>query len=193
MSALGMASTAGAGTGMSALAGLSPWLMLGTTVAGLIQSENDRIRSQKIRAAEMRAQPWTGNAPQTQLKGSNPWGILAQGATAGLDSAVKSQQAESDKQFRKDLLSSLGSQQQPQAMKTAAEASVVPMSPPPPPVAAMQPKPPMPELPRSNFWENPEMMRSDLPEFMRQSPQGIPMKPSLWQGLDPRLQSILSG
>lgn len=173
-------------------AGMDPLtigLIGGSTLASLISGENNRIRSQKMRAAELRAQPWTGNAPQTQLQGSNIWGALAQGATAAGMAHAGAQQQSADNQFRSDLLSTMKGTAPAQAAKTAAEASVVPMSPP----AASTFR----EIPKSSFWENPEHMRTDVPDFMRQSPQGTQMSPPIWKGLnpmlDPRFQSILSG
>lgn len=174
---------------------LGPLLIAGSTLASVIGGENERIRAQKLKAAEIRAQPWTGNAPQTQLRGSNIWGALAQGATAAGMSHANSQQQAVDNQFRSDLLSTMRGGAPAQAAKTAAEASVVPMS--PPPSSAIQQPPPMPQLPRENYWENPEQMRSDLPDYMRKSPQGGQMSPPIWKGLnpmlDPRFQSTLSG
>ena len=172
----------GAGGGATAaLAATNPWLMPlligGSTLASIIQGEEARKSAQKMRAAEMRAQPWTGNAPSTQVKPSNIWGALAQGATAAGMAHAGSQQQAADNQFRSDVLGTMKASAPAQALKTAAESSVTPM-----------------------MGENPMMNRTDYPDYLRTAPGSVPMQQKTWlemlnqnQQLDPRFQSILSG
>ncbi len=88
----------------------------GLGLLGNAQKKKQQQMSANIRAAEIEASPWTGNAPSTQLQyAPSQWADLAQGGLGGAQLGSGLEAASADKAMKADWLTYLKGQQGGQA------------------------------------------------------------------------------
>lgn len=98
------------------------WLMIGQTAGKLLGDANAERQSKEMRAAELRAMPWTGRGPSTSAQFASPWATLGTAATGYMDQMNRLAGAKAEMDYRNKLLDRMAPQAAPAAAPAAAQA-----------------------------------------------------------------------
>lgn len=80
------------------------WLMIAQTGGKLFGDANNEKTTKEMRAAELRAMPWTGRGPSTSAQFASPWATLGTAATGYMDQMNRLAGAKAEMDYRNKLL-----------------------------------------------------------------------------------------